>query len=92
MRELTGRGVAVQFVKEQLTFTAEDAPRGAAPFPIGHRDGDYLTGPAAWPPPNYGNPARIDRFVGPANRCFFAGNYEFYPGPSAGPECRSVRS
>ena len=26
VRELTGRGVAVQFVKEQLTFTAEDAP------------------------------------------------------------------
>ena len=25
VRELTGRGVAVQFVKEQLTFTAEDA-------------------------------------------------------------------
>ena len=25
-RELTGRGVAVQFVKEQLTFTAEDSP------------------------------------------------------------------
>ena len=24
VRELTGRGVAVQFVKEQLTFTAED--------------------------------------------------------------------
>ena len=26
VRELTGRGVAVQFVKEQLTFTAEDSP------------------------------------------------------------------
>jgi DNA invertase Pin-like site-specific DNA recombinase len=26
VRELTGRGVAVQFVKEQLTFTAEHAP------------------------------------------------------------------
>ena len=26
VRELTGRGVAVQFIKEQLTFTAEDAP------------------------------------------------------------------
>ena len=26
VRELTGRGVAVQFVAEQLTFTAEDAP------------------------------------------------------------------
>ena len=26
VRELTGRGVAVQFLKEQLTFTAEDAP------------------------------------------------------------------
>ena len=26
VRELTGRGVAVQFVKEQLTLTAEDAP------------------------------------------------------------------
>jgi DNA invertase Pin-like site-specific DNA recombinase len=26
VRELTGRGVAVQFVNEQLTFTTEDAP------------------------------------------------------------------
>jgi DNA invertase Pin-like site-specific DNA recombinase len=26
VRELTGRGVAVQFIKEQLTFTAEDSP------------------------------------------------------------------
>jgi DNA invertase Pin-like site-specific DNA recombinase len=26
VRELTGRGVAVQFVKEQLTFTVEDSP------------------------------------------------------------------
>jgi len=26
VRELTGRGVAVQFVTEQLTFTAEDSP------------------------------------------------------------------
>jgi len=26
VRELTGRGVAVQFLNEQLTFTAEDAP------------------------------------------------------------------
>jgi DNA invertase Pin-like site-specific DNA recombinase len=26
VRELTGRGVAVQFITEQLTFTAEDAP------------------------------------------------------------------
>jgi DNA invertase Pin-like site-specific DNA recombinase len=26
VRELTGRGVAVRFVNEQLTFTAEDAP------------------------------------------------------------------
>jgi DNA invertase Pin-like site-specific DNA recombinase len=26
MRELTGRGVAVQFITEQLTFTAEDSP------------------------------------------------------------------
>lgn len=26
VRELTGRGVCVQFVKEQLTFTAEDSP------------------------------------------------------------------
>jgi DNA invertase Pin-like site-specific DNA recombinase len=26
VRELTGRGVAVQFIKEQLTFGAEDAP------------------------------------------------------------------
>jgi DNA invertase Pin-like site-specific DNA recombinase len=26
VRELTGRGVAIQFVKEQLTFTAEDSP------------------------------------------------------------------
>src|ERR1700737_1223342 len=25
VRELTGRGVAVQFIKEQLTFTTEDA-------------------------------------------------------------------
>ena len=29
VRELTGRGVAVQFVKEQLTFTAEDSPMAA---------------------------------------------------------------
>ncbi len=26
VRELTGRGVCVQFMKEQLTFTAEDSP------------------------------------------------------------------
>src|SRR5947209_15307506 len=26
VRELTGRGVAVQFVKEQLTFSTEDSP------------------------------------------------------------------
>ena len=26
VRELTGRGVRVQFVKEQLTFTGEDSP------------------------------------------------------------------
>ncbi|MGH3299107.1 MAG: recombinase family protein [Trebonia sp.] len=26
VRELTGRGVAVRFITEQLTFTAEDAP------------------------------------------------------------------
>ena len=29
VRELTGRGVAVQFVTEQLTFTAEDSPMAA---------------------------------------------------------------
>jgi len=28
VRELTGRGVAVQFVKEQLTFTAKGCPDG----------------------------------------------------------------
>ena len=68
VRELTGRGVCVQFMKEQLTFTAEDSPMATLLLSVL----GAFAGVRAGADP--GAPGRGNR-AGPGARCL--------PGPQA---------